>query len=426
MNEEFLNYIWQNKLIEHKKISINSSDEKVSIIDVGKRNFDSGPDFFNAKIKIGNTIWAGNIEVHVRSSDWILHNHQNDNAYDNIILHVVYEDDSPVFRKKGEKIPTIELKDKFNSRILSTYKSFIESSNWIPCEQLIADIDRFTQFAWLDSLCIERLEVKAKGIAHDLKNTNQDFLEILYRQLGRNFGFNTNADTFELLTKSLPFSLLGKHINRIDQLEALLYGQAGMLNTLFKDIYPVTLAEEYTFLANKYNLRPIDRKVWKFLRMRPSNFPTIRISQFANLLQSTSGLLTKVLEHNRLNDVKTLFNVRGNPYWKKHSNFDKISKAKSTLLGKISIDLILINTIIPFTFIYGKIFKLHEVQDKALLWYEQIKPEKNHMSSKFSSLGLKIENAKQSQAVIQLKKNYCDKKRCLSCRFGHQLIGHNL
>ncbi len=426
MNEEFLNYIWQNKLIEHKKISINSSDEKVSIIDVGKRNFDSGPDFFNAKIKIGNTIWAGNIEVHVRSSDWILHNHQNDNAYDNIILHVVYKDDSPVFRKKGEKIPTIELKDKFNSRILSTYKSFIESSNWIPCQQLIADIDRFTQFAWLDSLCIERLEVKAKGIAHDLKNTNQDFLEILYRQLGRNFGFNTNADAFELLTKSLPFSLLGKHINRIDQLEALLYGQAGMLNTSFKDIYPATLAEEYTFLANKYNLRPIDSKIWKFLRMRPSNFPTIRISQFANLLQSTSGLLTTILEQNRLNDVKTLFNVHANPYWKNHSNFDKVSKAKSTVLGKSSIDLILINTIIPFTFIYGKIFKLDEVQDKALLWYEQIKPEKNYITGKFSSFGLKIENAKQSQAVIQLKKNYCDKKRCLSCRFGHQLIGRNL
>lgn len=426
MNEEFLNYIWQNKLIEYKKLSINNSDEKIAIIDVGTRNFDSGPDFFNAKIKIGNTIWAGNVEVHVRSSDWIVHNHQNDDAYDNIILHVVYEDDSSVYRKKGEKIPTIELKDKFNSRILSTYKSFIESSNWIPCEQQIAHIDRFTQFAWLDSLCIERLEIKAKGIAYDLKNTNQDFLEILYRQLGRNFGFNTNADAFELLTKSVPFSLLGKHINRIDQLEALLFGQAGMLNKSFKDIYPATLADEYTFLAKKYDLRPIDKKIWKFLRMRPSNFPTIRISQFANLLQSTSGLLTKVLEHNRLNDVKTLFNVCANPYWKKHSNFDKVSKAKSTLLGKNSIDLILINTIIPFTFIYGKIFELDEVQDKALLWYEQIKPEKNHITSKFSAFGLKIENAKQSQAVIQLKKNYCDKKRCLSCRFGHQLIGNNL
>lgn len=426
MNEEFLNYIWQNKLIEYKKLSINYSNEKITIIDVGTRNFDSGPDFFNARIKIGNTIWAGNVEIHVRSSDWRVHNHQNDDAYDNIILHVVLEDDSPVYRKNGKKIPTIELKDKFNSQILSTYKSFIESSNWIPCEQQIANIDRFTQFAWLDSLCIERLEVKAKGIAHDLKNTNQDFLEILYRQLGRNFGFNTNADAFELLTKSLPFSILGKHINRIDQLEALLYGQAGMLNKSFKDIYPATLADEYAFLAKKYDLRPLDKKIWKYLRMRPSNFPTIRISQFANLLQSTSGLLTKVLEHNRLNDVKTLFNVRGNPYWKKHSNFDKVSKAKSTLLGKSSIDLILINTIIPFTFIYGKIFKLHEVQDKALLWYEQIKPEKNHMTSKFSSLGLKIENAKQSQAVIQLKKNYCDKKRCLSCRFGHQLIGRNV
>jgi len=426
MNEELLNYIWQNKLIDLKKLLINFSGEKVVIIDAGTRNLDSGPDFFNARIKIGNTIWAGNVEVHVRSSDWILHNHQNDDAYDNIILHVVYQDDSPVYRKKGEKIPTIELKNRFNPQILSTYKSFLESSNWIPCDQQIARIDSFTQFAWLDSLCIERLELKAKGISYDLKNTNQDFLEILYRQLGRSFGFNTNADAFELLTKSLPFSLLAKHINRIDQLEALLYGQAGMLNKSFRDIYPKTLAKEYTFLAKKYDLCPVESKIWKYLRMRPSNFPTIRISQFANLLQSTSGLLTNILEHNRLNDVKTLFNVHANSYWRNHSNFDKVSKDKSTLLGKNSIDLILINTIIPFTFIYGKVFKLNEIQDKSLLWYEQIKPEKNHITSKFSSFGLKIENAKQSQAVIQLKKNYCDKKRCLSCRFGHWLISGNL
>jgi len=199
-----------------------------------------------------------------------------------------------------------------------------------------------------------------------------------------------------------------------------------MLNKSFRDIYPKTLAKEYTFLAKKYDLCPVESKIWKYLRMRPSNFPTIRISQFANLLQSTSGFLTNILEHNRLYDVKALLKVRANSYWRNHSNFDKVSKDKSTLLGKNSIDLILINTIIPFTFIYGKVFKLDEIQDKSLSWYEQIKPEKNHITSKFSSFGLKIENAKQSQAVIQLKKNYCDKKRCLSCRFGHRLISGNL
>jgi hypothetical protein len=422
LNEELLNYIWFHKLYDFNRITVNGTGEKPVIINPGTRNTDSGPDFFNARIKTGRTTWAGNVEVHVKSSDWKEHNHQNDDAYDNIILHVVYEDNEPVFRKNGEKIPTVELKGLFDEKIISTYQSFIRSSAKIACGNQLKNIDRFSRFAWMESLCIERLEEKANVIQDELENSGMDFQEIFYRKLGRNFGFNTNADAFELLTKSLPFSVIGKHTDRQDQLESLLYGQAGMLNGKLKDDYPVALNREYRFLKEKYKLKPIEPKVWKFLRMRPFNFPSVRISQFAGLLHASSGLLTRILEHNNLNDLYALFSIEASEYWHDHSRFDKKSKPKSVKLGISSVDLILINTVIPFSFIYGKLFRKEEMQDKALLWYEKIKPEKNHVTRDFLSLGLQIENAKQSQAVLQLKNNYCDKKRCLDCRFGHLLI----
>jgi hypothetical protein len=422
MKEDFINYIWSNKLYDFNGLSVSGTGEKIKLIEAGSRNTDSGPDFFNARIKIGNTIWAGNVEIHVKSSDWLTHNHHKDEAYDNIILHVVHTDDKPVFRKNGERIPTVELRDKIDMKILDRYNSFIKSKAWIACENQIASIDRFTVFAWLEALCIERLEEKAVSISEKLKINKQDFSEIFYRQLGRNFGFNTNSEAFELLTKSVPFTLLGKHIDRVDQLEALFFGQAGLLKSPLKDNYPQSLYGEYLFLQEKYNLKPVEAKLWKFMRMRPSNFPTIRISQFVHLLHSTSGLLNKILEHNNLNELYDLFDVQANAYWHDHSYFDRPSKPKSTRLGQASVDILLINTIIPFTFIYGKIFNEEHIQDKALLWYEQIKPEKNKITNKFTSLGLIIDNAKHSQAVIHLKKNYCDKKRCLGCRFGHVLI----
>ncbi|RLD49312.1 MAG: DUF2851 domain-containing protein [Bacteroidetes bacterium] len=422
MKEDFINYIWSNKLYDFNGLSVSGTGEKIKLIEAGSRNTDSGPDFFNARIKIGNTIWAGNVEIHVKSSDWLAHRHHKDEAYDNIILHVVYTDDKPVFRKNGERIPTVELRDKIDIKILDRYNSFIKSKAWIACENQIASIDRFTVFAWLEALCIERLEDKANSIREKLKDNKQDFSEIFYRQLGRNFGFNTNSDAFELLTKSLPFSLVGKHMDRIDQLEALFFGQAGLLKGPLKDNYPQSLYREYLFLQKKYDLVPVETKLWRFMRMRPSNFPTTRISQFVHLLHSVSGMLNKILEHDNLNELYALFDVQANAYWQDHSYFDSPSKPKSTRLGQASIDILLINTIIPFTFIYGKIFNEENIQNKALIWYEQIKPERNKITNGFTSLGLIIDNAKHSQAVIQLKKNYCDKKRCLRCRFGHVLI----
>lgn len=424
MNEDFIYYIWKNKLYDFENLYISGTNEKVTVLNAGTKNDDSGPDFFNARVKIGDTLWAGNVEIHVKSSDWQLHKHDKDAAYDNIILHVVHIDDEPVYRKNGDRIPTLELKGKVDNRLLERYHSFISSDAWIACEKQLASIDRFTAFSWLETLCVERLEQKAVSILEKLKNNKQDFSEIFYRQLGRNFGFNTNSDAFELLTKSLPFPVVGKHIDRIDQIEALLFGQSGMLKSSLKDDYPQSLYNEYSFLRKKYGLVPIKAEVWKFMRMRPSNFPTIRISQFAHVLHSVSGLLNKVLEHENLNDIFKLFDVQASTYWHDHSKFDRRAKPKSLRLGKTSVDILLINTIIPFVFIYGKIFSKENAQERALEWYEQIKPEKNRITDKFISLGLVISNAKHSQAVLQLKQYYCDQKRCLECRFGHELISH--
>jgi hypothetical protein len=418
MNEEFLNYLWSNQLFTADKTSGNNS---LSVLNPGQQNTDSGPDFFNAMIKIGDTTWAGNVEIHVRSSDWQRHQHENNPAYDNIILHVVFEDDKPVFRQNNEKIPTLVLKDKFDESILHKYSAFIDSSKWIACEESIAKVNYFDRLSWLDRLMAERLENKAEQILTDLIRSKNDFHETFYRKLSRNFGFNTNGDIFESLAVSLPLRILARH-NNLLQIEALLFGQAGMLHIELKDDYPQQLYKEYLFLSEKYSLTPISPKPWKFMRMHPVNFPTIRISQFANVIYRSSGLLHKILETDKLSDILSLFKTQASPYWTDHFSFGKKAKPKIKSLGLSSINLLLINTIIPFTFVYGKQTASDTLMEKAVAWLEQIKAENNSIIRNFNERGIQAQNAMQSQALIQLKKNYCDKKRCLECRIGYLLL----
>ena len=419
MNEEFLSYLWSNQLFIADKIS---SGEKLSILRTGQQNTDSGPDFFNAMVKIGETTWAGNIEIHVRSSDWYRHHHESDPAYDNIILHVVFEDDKPIYRNNGELIPTLVLNRKFNESIFTKYQAFIRSGKWIACEDSISKVNYFDRLSWFDKLMAERLEEKAAQVHSELSNSQNDFQEVFYRKLARNFGFKTNGDIFELLATSLPLRLLLKHNNNLLQIEALLFGQAGLLRMSFAEKYPEQLYKEYLFLAKKYNLSPIDAKPWKFMRMRPANFPTIRISQFANIIYRSSGLLHKILETEKLSDVVALFKIQASPYWTTHFRFGKETKPKVKELGIASIHLLLINTIIPFTFVYGKQTGSEVLMEKAVNWLEQIKAENNSITRHFKDRGIKANNAMQSQALIQLKNNYCDKKRCLECRIGYLLL----
>jgi len=420
LHEDFLIYIWQFQLFDQ---NIQTSDgQNLQIIQAGERNHDSGPDFFNARIKIENTTWAGNVEIHINSSDWYKHNHQHDQAYDNIILHVVLNDDEAVYRKNKEKIPTLILHQRFNESILEKYTLFMESKKWIPCEELIGSVNYFELNSFLDALMMERIEQKSDLINNELKHLKLDFREVFYRKLARNFGFNINSTPFELLAKSLPLNILSKHKNDQFQIETLLFGQAGLLEASFRDNYPNILKREYSFLSKKYQLEPLNKKLWKFMRLRPANFPTIRIAQFAKILYKSSTDLTNLLETEKLSEIINLFRIETNEYWKDHYQFDTKSELRKKVLGISSINLILINTIIPFLFVYGQHRANEPLQQKALTWLEQIKAENNHIVNRFKSIGIKPQNAMQSQALLQLKSNYCKNKRCLECRIGHRIL----
>jgi len=420
MNEEFIYYLWKYQLINHNlKIT---TGEHIEIISPGIRNMDSGPDFFNAMIKIGETRWAGNVEIHVNSSDWFKHMHQNNPSYDNIILHVVFDDDKPVHRQNSEIIPTLEIKNKFNPAILNNYQIFLKSRNSIPCHNQIHHIKHFDKLGWLDSLMAERLEQKSDEISKLLELSKNNILQIFYQRLARSFGYSANADAMEQLASSLPLNIITKHSNNLLQIESLLYGQSGLMPSISSNDYISKLKKEWDFLKIKYNLNPMNSSLWKFMRMRPVSFPTIRISQFANLIYNSAGLLNDILEADKLHYVISLLSVTASPYWDNHFQFEKKSTGKSKKLGSSSINIILINTIIPTIFVYGKMKNDIALQEKALEWLSQIKPEWNSITREFKSIGIVAENAMQSQALIQLKNNYCQRKRCLSCRFGHVLL----
>ena len=420
MNEEFLYYLWAYYLAG--KSFTGTRGENILIEKTGLRNIDSGPDFFNGRIRVDNTLWAGNIEMHVKASDWLQHGHQNDIAYDNIVLHVVYEADISIKRQNGDLIPTLELKGKFDENIFRKYQGFILSDQWIPCQNDIVHVNHFELRNWLYRLSIERLEEKSRLVLNSLASNKSDFNEVFYIHLLRSFGFKTNSDAFEQLGRSLPYLILARHKANLPQLEALLFGQAGLLRGDFKDHYPKQLKTEYQFLAQKYSLKPLNAGIWKFMRMRPANFPSIRMAQFAQMIYQSSGLIHKIMEAERLPDVIDLFRATASPYWQNHFRFDHLSPSSSKALGKSSIHLILINTIIPFVFVYGQYMQDEALKEKALNWLVELPAEKNSITGHFTDLGVVSRDAMQSQALIQLKNSYCNKKRCLQCSIGHQLI----
>jgi len=421
MNEEFLIYLWSQQLLKPELKT--QQNEALLIIKPGARNYDSGPDFFNARIKIGKNTWAGNVEIHLRSSDWDKHKHGDNHSYDNIILHVVLEDDLPVKRNNGEIIPCLELKNKFDKNIIDQYESFMSAKTWIACENQIGQIGHFELHNWLDKLTAERLEKRADNIITELESDKFNFQEVFYRKLARAFGFNTNSQTFEMLAVSLPFSILTKHRSNLLQLEALLFGQAGFLEQEYSDNYPNKLKHEYLFLSHKYNLKPNNKKLWKFMRLRPSNFPTIRISQFASFIQKADGMLIRIFESEKLTTVQSLLQCSSTEYWSNHYLFDKTVKKKTKKqMGASSVDLLLINTIIPFMFTYGQLNNKPKMQETSLDWLEKIKAENNNIIRNFAKNDIKPINAFQSQALIQLFKEYCKNKRCLECRIGNKLM----
>ncbi len=420
MKEVFILYLWENKLLIPELLTIDNKD--ISILHPGTPNYDAGPDFLNARLKIDDTLWAGNVEIHVNASDWYKHHHDADKAYDNVILHVVYEADKQVYDSTQKPIPTLEIKNAFDTSILLRYRSFIDSRRWIACESMLNKVQRFTWLSWLDRLIAERLEIKTELIFELLHSTGNDWESCFYQLLVKNFGFKVNQQAFEQLARMLPLKILLKHRDQLFQLEALLHGVAGLLEADFKDEYPQNLKKEFQFLAKKYQLNTMNASQWRFMRMRPVNFPTIRIAQLAALIHKHGNLFSKIRFAENSAQIAKLLKVEASDYWTNHFQFDKESIGKTKKLGDDAIKLILINTVVQALFAYGKLHEDVVLQEKALLLLEDLEPENNSLIRQFENAGLQASNALHTQSLLYLHQNYCKPKRCLECRVGHVLM----
>ncbi len=420
MTERLLQFIWQFQYFNKSQLT-SSAGETVQIIFPGQYNTNQGPDFSDAKIKIGNTTWAGNIELHFKTSDWKKHNHHKDENYNNVILHVVWEDDIA----QENRVPVLQLRERVSKILLQRYEELMNAAGFIACEKSIHTVRDITWKSWKERLLAERLMRKAKAVESYLQQSNCHWEETFWWLLARNFGIKVNADAFEEMAKSIPLNILAKHKNQIHQLEALLLGQAGLLNDpdsyRDKEDYPKMLQKEYEFYRNKYGLKPNNNTVF-FLRMRPGNFPTIRLAQLAMLVHESAHLFSKIKEATSVADVKKWFDVTGNDYWHYHYRFDETSAFKKKKLGAAMIDNIIINTIVPMLFAYGNYHDEEKYKQKALKWLEETSAEINSITKGFQELKIENKNAFDSQALIELKNEYCNKKRCLDCSVGNYLL----
>ncbi|PIF05378.1 MAG: hypothetical protein CSA36_06915 [Draconibacterium sp.] len=419
--EEFLHYVWENRLFYSESLT-TTEGQSIEILQLGRRNVNSGPDFFNARIKIAETLWVGNVEIHKHSSDWEKHKHNNNKAFDNVILHVVANHDKDVFRTNGEKIPVMEM--HYPEIYRQNYQQLLEVKSGIPCEKQFFKVDLFQLQLGYNRLMIERLEQKTARILEQLEKNNGDWNETFYQNMARMFGFRVNSFSFELLAKSLPVRILGKHRDNLEQIEALLFGNSGLLHDeLLGDDYFMALRNEYSFLCKKYKLRGIQSHLWKFMRLRPGNFPTLRIAQFAALIHTSKGLLSKIIELNDLKQLQKLFRVRASKYWDSHYVFNKPSNRKSVKeLGEASANALIINVVVPFLFVYGEKQNRIDLKDRALEFLEKLPPEKNSIIANWKKMGIDIKSAFESQALIQLKNLYCETKKCLNCHIGVKLV----
>ena len=420
MKEDLLQYIWQFQYFNNSEL-YTSSGEAIRIISTGTHNTNQGTDFVNAKIKIGKTIWAGNVEVHINSSDWDMHHHSGDPNYDNVILHVVWNENAIVKDRVGNSLHTLELKSRVPKLLLERYKMLMESSQFIPCESQLQQVNELTMANWKQRLVAERLIKKSANIQAILKETNSHWEETFWWLVAANFGLKVNNDLFQQVAKMLPVSILAKHKNRIQQVEALLFGTTGLLEKEFREKYPQMLQKEFLFYQKKYKLKIIDGEL-SFLRMRPANFPTIRLAQLAMLIHESEHLFTKIKSSSSLKDVKKMLQVSANDYWHYHYTFDETSDYKVKTLGKQMIDNIIINTIIPVLFTYGLHHNEQVYKDRAIKWLEEISAEKNSITSGFEKLNFSNKSAFDSQSFIQLKNEYCNKKLCLHCAIGNSLL----
>ncbi|MDF1671873.1 MAG: DUF2851 family protein [Vicingaceae bacterium] len=421
MKEDFLHYVWKYKLFNTSNL-LTTNNEEITIINSGQHNTNAGPDFFNGKVIIGSTTWAGNIEIHINSSDWLAHKHQNDKAYENVVLHVVFNDDKVIYDINNNPIPTLELKKILSSELIDKNNYLQVSKDWVACQKQINTVDNFTINTWLNRLAVERLERKSEEIQITLKQNKNDWEQTFYQYLFKYFGLKVNALPFEQLAINTPVKIAEKH-NELKFIEALYFGQAGFLKDDIEDDYYVRLKKEYQFLKAKFSLKPIDKSLWKLLRLRPASFPTIRISQLANLLNNETRLFSKLLDATSVKAIEEIFKVSASEYWKTHYQFGVVvGKSSTKKVGKILINTLIINVVVPFLFVYGKQKQDEKFLEKALNFLESIKSENNSIITKWYELNVASNNAMQSQALLELKNNYCSQKKCLNCSIGSEIL----
>lgn len=416
-----MQYVWKHRLWRSEDMVTNTG-KKVRVVDPGLLNTDAGPDFFNAKIEIDGHMWVGNVEMHYRATDWKRHRHDSDKAYDSVILHVVAKDDAPVRRTNGELIPqlVLEVSPQFNA----DYASLVGATIEVPCATKIKQVPHLTIVEWVEGLAFERLHGKVERIHQLLDSFNGSWEDVCYVTLARNFGFGINNDAFERLARRTPLRLLGKHSDSVLQIEALLFGQAGMLDAQKPgmDSYYNQLCTEYAFLSNKFQLTPMERESWKLFRIRPQNFPYRRIAMLAQFIEGGFRMMNRILEAEGEKEMRALFEVELSGYWTKHYTFGKPNERATATLSRSSIDIILINTVAPLLYAYGELTGNYEMTDKAIKLLEDLRAESNSIVSHFVAYGIDCPDALTSQALVQLKREYCDARKCIYCKIGHHLL----
>ena len=424
MREDFLHFLWRTRRFDLSNLQ-TTTGQSLEILDFGDYNrLDAGADFQNAKIQIDGLTWFGNVEMHVKSSDWLAHGHQHDKAYGNVILHVVYDDDVPIaIDTDGGALPCLVLKNRIPEGIFQNYWSLLNNEHWIPCQHHFYKVSQITKDLWLERLLVERLERKTEAIAVAFERNRGDWEETFWQFIAHYFGSKVNAEPMEMLAQRIPHLVLAKHKNQLSQIEALLFGQSGLLEDDFTDEYPKTLKKEFLFLQKKHNLTAnVSKTMWKFSRLRPQSFPTVRLAQLAALVHRSSHLFSKIIAPVPVSDLKILFDVEVSDYWHEHFVFDTPSVFSEKKLGKDTIDLLLINVVAPFLFFYGKTRQEETMKDRALELLNNLKPEKNVITEGWQKLGMEITNAAQTQSLIQLKTEYCDKKQCVNCAVGVAIL----
>lgn len=419
--EDLLQFIWKHKLLKPLPL-VSTSGKPLEVLKPGELNVDAGPDFFNGQVRVNGLVLAGNIEIHVRSSDWLKHGHQNDKNYNNIILHVVYEHDKELDQNKNNQVEVLELKPLILENTLANYYTLLNNKQQLPCATQLNCLNDMRWLAWIERMTIERLEHKVKRIETLFKSCNNDYTQTFFTLLLRNFGFHVNAVPFELLANQLPLSILLKHSNDLKQLEALLFGVSGFLEEQFEDKYLRSLQNEFEYLKAKYQLKPLDKNIFKFSKMRPANFPNVRLAQIAQAIHAHTALFSSPYNYAQYAQIKNVLSVELEGYWKEHYKIEGVKQDIAIKMGAASVDLLIINTFVPFFFFYSKKTGKEEYRNASLHLLEQCTFEKNKKTKLFDAKKHMLKTGAHSQALINLYDNYCTRKACLNCGIATGLL----